>query len=72
MIVGNILDHNHDGQNKVCRFHHGVMMLIGLLIVMGRLCELHVLLLVDSTWDTFFTGYVFLHGSKIANSNFEL
>ena len=54
MIVGNISDHNRDGRNKVCRFHHGVMMLIGRLIVMGRLCELHVLLLVDSTWDTFF------------------
>ena len=54
MIVGNISDHNRDGRNKVCRFHHGVMMLIGRLIVMGGLCELHVLLLVDSTWDTFF------------------
>jgi hypothetical protein len=40
---------------------HGVMMLIGRLIVMGRLCELHVLLLVDSTWDTFFYRNTFFY-----------
>jgi hypothetical protein len=37
VIVGNISDHNRDGRNKVCcfHFHHGMMMLIGRLIVMG-------------------------------------
>jgi hypothetical protein len=73
VIVGNILDHNRDGRNKVCLFHHGVMMLIGRLIVMGRLCELHVLLLVDSTWDTFFYRIRFFYTvARVLSFSFSL
>jgi hypothetical protein len=40
--------HNHYGRNKVCRCHYGTMRSIVRLIVMGRLCELCMILLVDS------------------------
>jgi hypothetical protein len=38
---------------------------VGRLIVMGRLCEFPFLFLVDSTWDTFFTGYVFYTVARV-------
>jgi hypothetical protein len=41
-------DHNHYGRNKVCQCHYGTMRSIICLIVIGRLCELCMILLVDS------------------------
>jgi hypothetical protein len=54
--IPNMLDHNPYGRNKVCRCHYGTMRTIVRLIVMGRLCELCVILLVDSMLVFVFYG----------------